>query len=240
MKILIELMLLVLIMMNSSCSSENLSYQEGDLKIEVVTGSHWLHDFELFLGIKIKNPPQFAIWIEDTDGNYINTIYSTYRVATGDWRANGDDMRLSALPYWNHKRGFDYEAAGRGKYTKLTEGITGATPKKNKEIMVDIFDFSSPVVVMMEINQSTDFNEYYPKSAKKGDENYSGGDGGSGQPALIYQGVLNLNDKEIELELIGHSSPDGSTDQIYSNLESITTAKKILGKVIVTKIQEGN
>lgn len=41
-------------------------------------------------------------------------------------------------------------------------------------------------VVKIEINHSTDFNDFYPKTAQVGDPNYAGGSEGSGQPAVIY------------------------------------------------------
>ncbi len=233
MKIIIIGSVIIMMLFNMGCKNEMLSYQEGDLKIEIITGENWLHEFEIFMGLKIKNPPQFAVWLEDENGNYLTTLYATYRVATGEWRANDGDMRLSALPYWNHKRGLDFEKAAKGNYEQLNEGITGATPKKNKEIMIDVMDYSYPIVVMLEVNQSTDFNEFYSKSAKLGDENYSGGEGGSGQPALIYKAILNSDDDRKALELIGHSSPDGSDGRLYTDLSKSSSAKSILDSAVV-------
>ena len=55
-------------MMMASCSQEHLEYQAGDLSVRIEAGDGWLHDYPLFLGIKKKNPPQIAVWLEDTDG----------------------------------------------------------------------------------------------------------------------------------------------------------------------------
>lgn len=41
-------------------------------------------------------------------------------------------------------------------------------------------------VVKIEINHSTNFNDFYPKTAQVGDPNYAGGSEGSSQPAVIY------------------------------------------------------
>lgn len=48
-----------------------------------------MHDFPLFLGINKKNPPQIAIWTEDTEGHYLSTIYVTHKIATQSWQASG-------------------------------------------------------------------------------------------------------------------------------------------------------
>ena len=67
-------------------------------------------------------------------------------------------------------------------------------------------------VVKIEINHSTDFNEFDPASAREGDANYSGGKMGSGQPAVVYATTVDLSSGQHEFPaaLIGHSSPDGS------------------------------
>ena len=41
----------------TSCEKEELSYVDGDFKVEIEAGEHWLHDFPLILGLSAKNPP---------------------------------------------------------------------------------------------------------------------------------------------------------------------------------------
>lgn len=48
-----------------SCDKELVEYEKGSVEIVVERGDAWLHDFPLFLGIKRKNPPQIAVWIEE-------------------------------------------------------------------------------------------------------------------------------------------------------------------------------
>lgn len=55
----------------TSCDKELMEYEQGDLKVNIVEGDEWLHDYRLFLGIKKKNAPQIAIWLEDMEGGYI-------------------------------------------------------------------------------------------------------------------------------------------------------------------------
>jgi hypothetical protein len=220
----------------SSCEREELTFTSGDIEIEIEPGENWLHDYPLFLGLTKKNPPQFAVWIEDTDGKYLSTLFVTYKIATEGWLANDGNRRKEALPHWCHQMGIIYED-GLMLPTKehpLTDGITGATPKANMSIQVHPSNLQRPFVVKAEFNQSVDFNDFYPKDAKNGNENYSGGKEGSGQPALIYAATVIPGTQEMELQLVGHSSPDGRDGNVYRNMEGLTTAKSIVKSIKLT------
>lgn len=219
-----------------SCEKELLTYDTGDMELKIETGKHWLHDYPLFLGITKKNPPQFAIWIEDTSGNYLSTVFVTHKIATEGWIGNNGNRRKEALPYWCHQRGVVYED-GLLLPTKahpLTDGITGATPKKDKVIRIRPDSLQKPFVLKAEFNHSLDFNEYYPENAKNGDPNYSGGKQGSGQPAVIYAATIYPETEEATLVLIGHSSPDGSDGNVYHDMDQLTTATSIVKSIRVT------
>ncbi len=219
-----------------ACKKEDLTFEQGDLKIEIKTGDHWLHDFPLFLGLTKENPPQFAIWIEDTSGNYLSTIFATYKIATEGWINNNGNRRKEALPYWCHKRGVVYEDGLMlpTKEQPLIDGITGATPKEDISMKVTPKNLVKPFVIIVELNHSVDFNSFYPKNALEGDDNYSGGEEGSGQPAVIYAATIYSDTKYAVFELIGHSSPDGSTGELDPNLEKLTTAKSIVKSINLT------
>lgn len=188
----LNIMLLVCISFLSSCQKEELSYTSGDIEVEIETGEYWLHDYPLFLGLTKKNPPQFAVWIEDTSDCYLSTVFVTYKIATEGWQANKGNRRKEALPHWCHQRGVVYEDGLMlpTKENPLTDAITGATPKGNTTIKISPGNLGNPFVVKAEFNQSVDFNEYYPKSAKEGDNNYSGGEEGSVQPAVVYAATV--------------------------------------------------
>lgn len=219
-----------------ACEKEELTFTSGDIEIEVETGGEWLHAFPLFLGLTQKNPPQFAVWIEDTNGNYLSTVFVTYKIATEGWLANKGNRRKEALPYWCHQRGIVYNDGLMlpTKENPLTDGITGATPKANKSIQIRPVNIHRPFVIKAEFNHSVDFNDFYPKNAKEGDTNYSGGKEGSGQPAVVYTATVYTNTQETKLELVGHSCPDGSNGSIYYNMEGLTTAKSIVKSIKLT------
>lgn len=79
-----------------SCQKELIEYEKGDVKICIEQGEQWLHDFPLFLGINKKNPPQIAIWLEDTQGNYLSTVYVTHKspLNLGKHREETDEKKL--------------------------------------------------------------------------------------------------------------------------------------------------
>ena len=74
------------LLINSGCNRDLVEYDSNDLKISIEKGEEWLHNFPLFLGINIKNPPQIAIWTEDMEGNYLSTVYVTHKIATQSWQ----------------------------------------------------------------------------------------------------------------------------------------------------------
>jgi hypothetical protein len=222
-----------------SCENEEYSGNTGDIRIHIETGDQWIHDFPLSLGFTKKNPPQFAIWLEDTSGNYMVTLFATSKIATEGWIGNKGNRRKETLPHWCHKRGIVYED---GLYlpTKehpLTDGITGATPQGNKTFYLRNQQLPGQFIIKAEFNHSVDFNESYPEEAKAGDINYSGGSGGSGQPAVIYSATILPGSGVIYMSLAGHSSPDGSDAGIYSNMEGISTAKRIVKSITIDIVE---
>ena len=220
--------------MLTSCEKDLVKYEQSDFKIFIEKGDKWLHDFPLFAGIKKKNPPQIAIWVEDMNGNYISTIYVSHKIATDSWKANSGNRRKEALPVWCHARGVQYSD---GLYVPMknepiTDGISGATPQGSFDVKLRPLESLKQFVVKIELNQSTDWNDNYPKGAKEGDDNYSGD---SGQPAVIYAAMvdLNSNQKKYTATLIGHSNPDGSNGEIYTDTSSLTSALNIVKEITI-------
>lgn len=228
---------LLSLLINAGCNQELVEYSSNDLKVSIEKGEEWLHDFPLFLGINKKNPPQIAIWTEDTEGHYLSTVYVTHKIATQSWQASGGNRRKEALPHWCHQRGIKYDDGLYlpTKKSPVTDDITGATPKGSFNVKMVPTGKLKKFIVKIEINHSTDFNEAFPKSAKEGDANYSGGKEGSGQPALVYVAEIDLSsgEKKFIAELIGHSSPDGSDGAITTDISSLTTALNIVKNITI-------
>lgn len=193
---------------------------------------------------KQHNHPLMVFWLEDEDGNYLKTIYVAASIGKGVFRygAEGDGhwmpgeiQRPSSLPFWAHKRGVQNEFGNfvPSPSVPVPDAITGPTPKRNFVIKTNTGqDIPQKFVLMMEINQSWDFNEYWTSGKFPGNAEYLA----SCQPALVYQAVIDLNNKETDsysLEPVGHSHYDGSDGSLTTDLSTITTALEIAREVKV-------
>ncbi len=223
--------------MMMSCSNEHMEYQAGDLSVCIEAGDGWLHDYPLFLGIKKKNPPQIAVWLEDTEGRYLGTLYASKKIATQGWVSAGGNRRKEALPYWCFQRGVVYDD---GLYlpTKsqpLVDGMSGATPRTDFDVRLKNKTGLRHFYVMVEVNHSIDFNDRYSKDKKEGEPYFSGGSEGSGQPSLVYRADVNLDSAStcFDAVLIGHSSADGTDGRLYDDLTGITSALTIVKRITV-------
>jgi len=61
---------------------------------------------------------QFAVWVEDSHGKYIKTLYATRYTANGGWK-----RRETSIPVWVKKSGLSNLTSAQ------IDAITGATPK---------------------------------------------------------------------------------------------------------------
>ena len=226
-------------------TEEKFDYQV--IELDKAIGNHKI-SIELKKG-KAFQYPLFAIWAEDSIGNYIETLYisrvissSTFdfgKEKNGKWES-AKLRRPEALPYWSHKRGIQ---ASDGLYVPLNESpdldaVSGATPTGNF-IIKSKSDFKNNLnyKVLIEINQSYDWNEHYSKNKFPDDKIYSGS-GQVGQPSLIYAAEF----KELEfksptfkiMKLIGHGHHSGKNGSLYKDVSNITTAKNIAERIILT------
>jgi len=195
------------------------------------------------------NHPTFAIWIEDPDGNYIQTLFVTRYLSTGIYGHGGFDQevwksvpgpqqRPATLPYWLHKRAAHFEVPLLPDSAHpVVDGYTGATPKGD-------FVFHSGIKkvipvkfrVLLEINQAWDWNEFWTNGLYD-DPDYRT----SCQPSLVYAVTIDPNnpDPEYFLNPIGHGQYAGKDGKLYTDLSTFTTAMDILAKASVKLIKYG-
>lgn len=194
-----------------------------------------------FIQGKAHNHPSFAIWLEDTKGNFLETIFVTKSVGTGifghaqgpngTWvNQEGSAYRPAALPYWSHKKtdiievGLQMPNSDKVK----VDAVLGATPKASFVLNVrtkKAYDF--PVNIMVEVNQPWDWNEFWTNEKYVNNKDYAT----SCQPSLIYSTLLSKNEAVLLPIGIGHYA--GEDGNLYPNLESITTAKHIFETIKV-------
>lgn len=214
-----------------SILSDNPQGKGRSLEIEMIKG-------------KAYNHPTFVIWIEDTAGNYIQTLFITRSIgqgvfsygdkSSGKWKP-GEVRRPAALPYWAHKRGILAEDGLPLPTPKnrIPDAITGATPTGSFRLdtRTDILK-TGKLVVLMEINQPWDWNEYWSNNRYPGDFEYKT----SCQPAVVYSAAIDLENPGINVELkpVGHSHYSGKTGDLYPDLSTLTTALHIAEKIKVS------
>ena len=182
---------------------------------------------------------QMAVWLEDPDGKYIETVFLTDFIGrngggnrTSDPNIDiSDGNRLSALPVWSFKRGvidktfgidnYYPPAESRYSYPKDIDAISGATPgRRIQKISWPLQDFApGKFNCWIEVNRSYDFNQYHNYSFYRG------------QPSLVWNTLINLGgspDSSKVLTFTGYGSPDGSDGKINGPDSTITTAPGLL------------
>ena len=189
------------------------------------------------------NHPLLAIWIEDTTGKFIQTLYIARSIATGifnygdassgQWK-QGEIRRPAALPYWAHKRGVK---SADGLYmptpdNPVPDAYSGATPK-NDFLLETKFDEPGlqNFYVLFEINQPWDWNTYWTNAKYPDDDEYKT----SAQPAVVYQAAIDLSSKKKEytMQLIGHSHFSGKTGELFEDTSTLTTSLFIAEEIKV-------
>lgn len=186
--------------------------------------------------------PLIVFWVEDMEGNFIETIYASRSIATGTFRygvnkggkwSPGERRRPAALPYWGHRRGIE---APDGLYlptpqNPLPDAITGATPKTSFNLNSTIKPELKKFKVYMEINQTWDWNNYWHNNRYPDDEEYKT----SSQPALVYMAEVDVDkpSEVFQLKPIGHSHHSGKTGELFPDISTLTTALEIASKVTV-------
>ena len=197
-----------------------------------------------FLKGESHNHPLLAIWLEDADGLYIETLYIAESIgkgifqhadkSNGQWQP-GPVRRPAALPYWGHKRGIK---AADGYYiptpeNPMPDAVTGPTPSGNFTINSKS-SVTTPSVfkLLLEINQSWDWNEYWTNTKFPDDVNYMT----SSQPAVVYEAVIDMNSgqKEFVMVPIGHSHYSGLDGSLTADMSSLTTALQIVKSVRIS------
>jgi hypothetical protein len=210
--------------------------------LQTNTGENGLNLEIKFLKGKSFNHPTFSFWVEDLEGNYIETLMVTEYIAKGTyghgslgqgkWDSKpGPAERPSTLPYWLHKH-MD-ESGGKllpSSQNPVPDAITSATPSGDFVLETTIKNkLPEKFRLMMEINQTWDWNEYWNNSLYPDDYDYKA----SCQPALVYSVMIDKDQpqKEYYLNPIGHSHYSGRDGELYTDISSLTTAKNIVYKV---------
>lgn len=213
------------------------------IAVDVKAGAHYSGPGAVVLGVTTTAIPQMAIWLEDIDGNYLDTLYITKKASNSSYIqslfASEDVRRPEALPHWAFSRGIQSEDGLMvpSSAQPIADSVTGATPVASFDLQSVVNQKYQQVVVKLEINRSFDYNDAYHKNAFPKDEVYSGS-GNSAQPSLIYAASINLNKSEryYFMSLKGRGHHSGKDGQLYTDIDGVTTAKEMLNRIIIEVI----
>jgi hypothetical protein len=181
--------------------------------------------------MKLKITPQIAVWMEDTLGKYMGTVYVTAGFGTQRWKyyvPKGDScFRPMCMPYWLNR----YIAAGNTSPTPskpLPDAVTGATPTGDFSIKLTVPDSVKAFTLFAEWNRSFDNNATFTK--KRSSFN--------GQPSAVVCAHIDLDDTTRSadtLKLFGRGGETGSDGKLYNDTDKLTTALSVFGKIVAVR-----
>jgi hypothetical protein len=181
------------------------------------------------------------------DGSFIQTLYVAESIgkgvfqhgdaSRGFWKP-GEIQRPAALPYWAHKRGIRSES---GLYlptpsNPVPDAYTGPTPGTSFILNTRLNDAGlQKFRVLFEINQTWDWNEYWTNNKFPGDEEYKT----SCQPAVVYSTSIDMGSPQAEyqMKIIGRSHHAGGTGELFTDLETMSTALHIAEQIVVKLVE---
>lgn len=190
---------------------------------------------------KALNHPTYVLWMEDMSGNYIKTLFITKSYASGIFghemvgdtvwlKKPGASYQPAALPYWTFKKGLiNNKDIIPTPDNPFTDAYTGATPKGNLDFKTNVKQ-AKPFRMLMEINQPWDWDAYWTNNKYAGNAAYEH----SAQPSLIYAVSIIEGENEFYLNPIGHGDPKGESGRLYTNINTLSTAKNILESISIT------
>ncbi len=239
MKLLI-LIIVITLLLTGGCKSTEVQLTSPDVYSYNDEASGPPIIIEFIKGEK-HNHPLMAAWIEDMQGNFVQTLYVSESIgkgifkhgdaSTGKWMP-GELRRPAALPVWSHRRGIQAEDGLFVPDTRnpVPDALTGPTPPQSFVLTSRLeTNEMRQFLVFFEINQTWDWNEFWTNNKYPDNEEYKT----SAQPALVYKAIINLDSgkKEYPMTLIGHSHYAGEDGIVYEDISTFTTALNIAKEI---------
>jgi hypothetical protein len=173
--------------------------------------------------------PQFAVWAEDGDGVFLDTLYVTgadfKKLRHAEKQGDGAGYFAKTLPVWASR----VEAAGKtlpSKENPYPDAVTSATPAADVTINTVAPTGSDELVLFLEINKSGDENEVFTKDVNDT----------TGQPSLVYRVVVSdaQTGTSRAMELVGHGGMIADEPGVYSDLSDFDTALQLVNEAVVS------
>jgi len=202
------------------------------------TYGHTLIQFDIHQNKKLihlsnfAEPPQFAIWLENSKIHKLRTVFVTSRVSKGDWEGKANVP--VALPRWFELfRGVNqsYEVVENEEYS----AVTGATPKDDYfSVRIEV-ELGSEWICWIEMNLAGDYNSSFPEfdvESLKEDE-FS-----CGQPALLFKAVIvGVKGMKVVPVLEAQSVWEKGVTIVEPVSSGVTTARDVFDEIQISVIQ---
>lgn len=191
------------------------------------------------------NYPTFSVWIENMQGEMIQTLFVTKSLATGyynygdagdgKWlKVPGRSIRPAALPYWLHKRERNEdESLMPTPENPVLDAYTGATPSGSFMLKANTkASLPERFRVLLEVNQPWDWNSFWTNAKYADNADYKS----SAQPSVVYAVDIDLKSPmpQYFLNPIGHGHYAGEDGRLYTDLSGHTTALQIFQQISLT------
>lgn len=180
-------------------------------------------------------PPQVAIWLEDPETGKKQTVYATYRTATGDFYGKVDcPVSLPAwVMVWREETGGEGFPNPRGP---APEAITSATSiEETINASATGIDKGRKLIYYIELNVAADFNSAFPLEG----ENMQLDDQHNGQPSLIYRGEITAEPGNISTpKPWGRTEQYQFTGEVIKDLEGMDSSLKCFSSIEVKVVGE--
>jgi hypothetical protein len=198
------------------------------LYIRIKPGEEWIHK------TPFNVPPQIAVWMEDQEGRFLNTIFVSEKAAVQGWVFTSENRKPESLPAWSQRRGVRY-ADGLFMPTKenpLPDAVTAATPRSQCTIETTVPDSPRIIRIFFEFNHSLDWNGIYRKDLPRDNMFFSVE---NGQPAIIYSAEIDTGKAgTVQAHVSGHSDLLGISGEIDPDVSTLTTALHIADSISIT------
>lgn len=198
------------------------------VEVRIAAGEAWTSRMQA--GPFIFNVlPQFAIWVEDGDGEFVDTLYVTgadfKKLRHAEKQGRGADYFADTLPVWASRA----VAAGKSlpsKESPYPDAVTSATPAADVTINTTVPGRSAGLVFFLEINKSGDENDAFTKEVNDS----------AGQPSLVYRAAVAepKTGSSRAMELLGHGGMLADEPGVYSDLSAFDTALDLVSRAVVS------
>ncbi len=187
--------------------------------------------------------PQMAAWTEDDAGRYLETLYVTRDEGRAGYDEGDERHTLSprpaALPVWAHKLGVQAgETPLRARHAPVADIVSSASPTDNTYLVARAHTTRPGFFVLLELNSSFDYNDYYRPDAFPDEVAYSNG-GNPAQPSVVYRAWVDARSSRfVVMTPVGHGHHAGADGLIDADLSHLTTALEIVDRIVV-EVRDG-